>query len=207
MISSSAMRRPPCSLIPGFLLLLTVTFPLSSAAQVPVEVNTCGQVVSGDGFLAADLDCTGFTGGLLGYGAAVILSRRATLDLRGFTLRGGEYGVICAKPCGGASNALCSVPSCKIRGGGGTIAGATKIGILSERVVLDDVTVRDHGYTGITTVDGEVRLVNSLVTGNEIGIATNRYVLLFNSSVAGNTQTDVTATHGVRLRGSSTVGP
>jgi len=200
------VRASRCSLIPGLLLVLIVTFPFSSAGQVPVEVNTCGQVVPGYGFLAADLDCTGFTGGLLGYGAAVNLSRRATLDLRGFTLRGGDFGVICAEPCGGASNALCSVPFCKIRGGGGTIAGAVHTGILSDGVVLDDVTVRDCDR-GIDGYDGKVRLANSLVTGNAVGITTSRSVLLINSTVTGNTQADVVATHGVRLRGSSTVGP
>ena len=201
------MRAPPCSLTLVLLLVLTVTFPFSSAGQVPVEVNTCGQVVSGYGFLAADLDCTGFTGGFFGYGAAVVLSRRSTLDLRGFTLRGGEFSVICAEPCGGASNALCAVPFCKILGGGGTIAGAVNSGIASDRIALEDVTVRDHGDRGIDGYDGSVRLTNSLVTGNKIGIVTNRYVLLLDSTVTGNNQFNVLATHGSRLRGSSTVGP
>ena len=98
------MRAVRGLLIPGALLFLTVTLPPDSAAQAPVEVNTCGQVVTGDGFLAADLDCSGFTGGLLDYGAAVVLSRGSTLDLGGFTLRGGQIGVICAKPCGGGTN-------------------------------------------------------------------------------------------------------
>ena len=129
------MRAVRGLLIPGALLFLTVTLPPDSAAQAPVEVNTCGQVVTGDGFLAADVDCTGFTGGLLDYGAAVVLSRGSTLDLGGFTLRGGQIGVICAKPCGGGTNTLCGVPICKIRGGGGTIAGATVDGILGQRVI------------------------------------------------------------------------
>jgi len=193
-------------LLLGFLLVLTGMFPLSSAAQAPVEVNTCSQVVSGYGFLAADLDCTGFTGGLLGYGAAVILSRRSTLDLRGFTLRGGEFSVICAEPCGGTSTALCTVPSCKILGGGGTIAGAVNSGIIGDRITLEDVTVRDHGDRGIDA-NRVARLTNSLVTANKIGILTNRYVLLIDSTVTGNTQADILATRGVRLHGSSTVGP
>jgi len=193
-------------LLLGFLLGLTGMSPLTSAAQAPVEVNTCGQVVMGGGFLAADLDCTGFTGGLLDYGAAVVLSRRSTLDLRGFTLSGGQFSVICAEPCGGTSNALCAVPSCKILGGGGTIAGAVNSGIVSDRISVEDVTVRDHGDRGIDTY-GSVRLRNSLVTANKIGVVTNRYVALIDSTVTGNTQSDIVATRGVRLHGSSTVGP
>ena len=201
------MRAVRGLLIPGALLFLTVTLPPDSAAQAPVEVNTCGQVVTGDGFLAADLDCNGFTGGLLDYGAAVVLSRGSTLDLGGFTLRGGQIGVICAKPCGGGTNTLCGVPICKIRGGGGTIAGATVDGILGQRVILDDVTVRDHGQAGISTYNGVPRLTNSFVTGNMIGIDTNRYVVLIDSTVTGNSAENIRSTHGVRLHGSSTVGP
>jgi len=75
------------------------------------------------------------------------------------------------------------------------------------RRFLDDVTVRDHGQLGLSTYNGVPRLTNSFVTGNMIGIDTNRYVVLIDSTVTGNSAENIRSTHGVRLHGSSTVGP
>jgi hypothetical protein len=40
-----------------------------------------------------------------------------------------------------------------------------------------------------------------------IGIDTNRYVVLFDSTVTGNSQENIRSARGVRLHGSSAVGP
>ncbi len=67
---------------------------VSSAATVVVD--TCGQEVANrdQGVLAGDLDCSGTSS------PAVVLGRRAALDLAGFTLTGGNFdAVYCARNC------------------------------------------------------------------------------------------------------------
>ena len=94
--------------MPRFLALalllgvVAATAPLHAAEPADVPITTCGQVVPKRalGYLTADLDCTGFTGGPANVypnskGAAVYLEKKSRLDLRGFTLTGGGHGVQC----------------------------------------------------------------------------------------------------------------
>jgi hypothetical protein len=146
-----------------------------------VEVNTCGQAFSGAGFLSADLDCTGFTGGPLG--AAVMVGKRGTLDLRGFTLTGGDTGIACAEPCRKDPSATCVVP-CTIIGGGGVVTGAALYGIAGYKVSIANVTVSNVADRGISAQ--ELRLTDSTVTGNgHAGVAANR-VKILRSVITGN---------------------
>jgi hypothetical protein len=63
----------------------------ASAALAQTAVSACGQIVSGDAYLTNDLDCAPSL-------AAAVILQGGTLDLRGFTVRGGEIGVLCARP-------------------------------------------------------------------------------------------------------------
>src|SRR5215207_4423663 len=85
---TTPMRSFSIGVVLAALVLATST---ASGAPLPVLVDTCGQLVPAKAaaYLAADLDCSAFTGA-----TAVELGKRATFDLGGFTLMAGElYGV------------------------------------------------------------------------------------------------------------------
>ncbi len=91
---------------------VTLLLLASEFAAAATEVTACGQTFSGSGFLAADLDCTGFVGN------AVTIDG-GTLDLRGFTLTGGtQNGVACARNC----TVLSDPPGGRIDGAGGGVS-------------------------------------------------------------------------------------
>ena len=78
-----------------------------AGALDPVPLTACGQSVTGDVALTANLDCAGSPD------PGVRLGHTSTLDLQGFTLSGGGGdGVICEGRC----SVISSVP-------GGTISG------------------------------------------------------------------------------------
>ncbi len=181
------------ALLPVFALALALATAAWSAPLPSVPVTSCGQVVprKTNGYLTADLDCTGYTGGL--FGLAVELDKGSTLDLAGFTLTGGKHGVGCVTPCprGGG---ICS-SSCKIRNG--TVQGADATGILADKVTLENVIVRDHGDRGI---DGNrVTILGSTVTGNVIGVVGVR-VLVRSSTISDNGRGGVVTTARGRAR-------
>ena len=75
------------------LSLAVATLLVPAVSNGATEVTTCGQAIAGEGFLSANLDCTGFPGD------AVVING-GSLDLRGFTLTGGDLsGVFCSKNC------------------------------------------------------------------------------------------------------------
>jgi cysteine-rich repeat protein len=144
---------------------LATTFCLAMFGTQPVEaqteVNTCGQVLAGDGFLAANLDCTGFPN------VAVTMSgSKPTFNLRGFTLTGGEtHAIECLADC----TVFSTVP-------GGTLLGSAsastnRYGISSNGndVTIDGITISGHerGINAIIQL-GKTRVTvrNSLVTLN-----------------------------------------
>ena len=78
----------------------------TALAETPV--TECGQIVEGDAYLAGDLDCTGFQGEDPTGAMLVLLSTHGRLDLRGFTLTGGDYvGISCVKPCNRCLHNIC----------------------------------------------------------------------------------------------------
>jgi hypothetical protein len=116
------------------LAALTLRSAVGFAAEI--AVTTCGQVIlEQEGFLTGNLDCTGF-----GDDALVILG--GSLDLRGFTLTGGDLnGVRCESSC-----AIFSTP------GGGTITGAKYNGVNvgtelvpNTSAVFSDIVVTANG--------------------------------------------------------------
>jgi hypothetical protein len=171
-----------------FAALLASSIPC--AAQV--EVTSCGQVVTGKAFLSADLDCTGYTDEVVVPefvgkgtpatvpGAAVIVSRKGTLDLGGHTIVGGIFGVYCAK-------------SCTISGGGGTITGATVHGVVANKnLTISDTTVSDNEQTALYA-QGVLKVSGCLVSGSEYGTWFPRKAKLVDTTVTGNEEYGVAA--------------
>ena len=81
-----------------FALAFSVLTGRSEAGSPPIEVTFCGQVYEGDGYLTADLDCTGFNDDVFidedsiirGVAVGITGRRRGSLDLRGHTLTAGR---------------------------------------------------------------------------------------------------------------------
>ena len=154
----------------------------TAPAHSAVEVNTCGQRFSGDGFLSADLDCSGYVG------TPIEIDGNGSLDLRGFTITAqnvathpdGAYAVFCDG-------------SCSIYGGGGTIiangtpdSGNYVAAVFSEgNIFVTDLTLRESNYLGIRA-NGKAEVINSTLADNHQGIGANRSLRVTNSSVTGN---------------------
>jgi hypothetical protein len=146
------------------------------------EVNTCGQVVSGSTYLAADLDCTGFSGD-------AITLQGGTLDLRGFALTGGVGdGVTCTRSC-----KITSDPA------GGTITGASSYGVFGDiaggeiaHVRISNITVQFNG-DGVRAALGNITVTDSLIADNSglfgIGVssASDKNAKVIRSTVTGHT--------------------
>jgi hypothetical protein len=162
-----------------------VLFWLSPAAA-QTEVTSCGQVVTGNAHLSADLDCTGFEGESFlpdkpapttVAGAAVLVSRKGTLDLQGHSIIGGQFGVYCGT-------------SCTVRGG--TITGATSTGIFAAKnLTVRNATVSGVGDTALF-VQRILKVYDSTVTGNRYVTWFGNTVKLVRSTVTGNTEHAIT---------------
>ena len=177
----------------------------TAPAYSAVEVNTCGQRFSGDGFLTANLDCSGQMG-------TPIVIDGGSLDLRGFTLTAHNVDLSGAY---GAYAVLCE-GSCRVSGGGGAIVadgnrtGGDLAALAAEgNIVVTDLTVRDSSWIGIFAVRSG-RVFNSTVTGSRsYGIASRLRLKLVNSSVAGGeygAASDRLVVQGSTISGSSEFG-
>ncbi len=160
-------------------------------ASVPTEVTSCGQIVTGAAFLSTDLDCSGFAGESVlpdyskkGYpyvvtGAAVLISRKGTLDLRGHTLTGGQFGVFCGK-------------SCTVLGGG-TVTGASLNAVFAgKNLTVRDTTISNSGDTALF-VQRILRIYDSVITGNRYVTWFSNTVEVVRSIVTGSTEFGITA--------------
>ena len=174
--------------------------PLSFAAELTVPVTACGQAIPAGttGVLAADLDCTSYTGGDWG----VVVGKRASLDLAGFTLTGGYTGVGCLGQCPDG-NGLCFL-QCSIKNG--TIEGADYSGITGDRVTVENVTIRDHGRG----IEGgrRVKVIGSTITGNELAGVFAKVINVEASTITGNGTAGISAIvkGSVRVKDSTIVG-
>jgi hypothetical protein len=177
----------------GFLSILVLAAAASaSPSWAQTEITTCGQVVVGDAFLSADLDCTGFDGNSVVpefegkidppviNGAAVVVSRKGTVDLQGHTLTAGtNFGVFCPK-------------SCAVVGGGTIVGSGIADGVLAQKTL----TIRDTTITGAEVAifsTGLLRMYGSTVTGNTYGTWYGKTAKIVGSSVTGNTNHAITA--------------
>jgi len=170
------------------------------------EITHCGEYVSGNGFLSADLDCSGQLG------TPLIILNGGSLDLRGFTLTAHNVDLSGAY---GAYAVLCE-GSCRVSGGGGAIVadGSPTGGALAAlgargNIVVTDLTVRDSSSIGIYAYRSG-RVFNSTVTGSRsIGISSRLRLKLANSSVAGGeygAASDRLVVQGSTISGSSEFG-
>ncbi len=160
---------------------------LVPAAVPPTEVNTCGQVFSGNGFLSGDLDCSAFDTP----GFADVQIQGGTLDLQGFTLTSAGLGVTCTKSCKVISNP----PGGTITSDGlGTVLAVSAgppVGSVNLRI--SDVFLNDGR---VSTTSGNIKLIDSTVTGITSGIVAairtaSSTARLLRSVVTGNAGTGI----------------
>jgi hypothetical protein len=200
-------------------LCLILLAPASHAAPPPpldVEVTTCGQVIPDKtlGYLSADLDCTGFTGGpsnvdSVNAGAAVYLGKKSRLDLRGFTITSGHHGVMCdALVCGHIyTHHACSKGPCEVFNG--TLVSASGVnGIVGYRPVIHDLTITGF-YFGVIALD-RLQLGNATVTDNATTGVAGKKLTIAGTSITNNGIFGVDGWtdrgHGVRLTDSTVSG-
>lgn len=127
-----AVRRVVVAVL-AFAALLTVDVRLVHA-QTPI--TSCFQILSGDTYLANDLDCPPTA-------LAAVLLIGGTLDLRGHTIRGGQYGVLCAEPLW--DQGLFIYLKCRVSGG--TIADYAINGVNGKTLELHDLAFSGGGET------------------------------------------------------------
>lgn len=161
---------------------ILILAPASAATAASVEITACGQVIaSGNGFLEADLDCTGHAG------PGVALSRGTSLDLRGHVLSGGDgNGIECTDKCLVTSRFEdASVEG--FAGHGIVVAQGTDS---TPRVTVRSIAVRDNGGSGIL-VDapaGNASVRRVEITGNgDAGVSAPGFVRAGACTVSDNT--------------------
>ena len=147
-------------------VLSLLLLPLVPAAWSQVPVDHCGQHISGSGFLVQDLDCPTAE-------PAITMTSTGTLELRGFTIHGGEYGMLCMRSC--------SVV------GPGTVSGAAEDGLDAfGHLALSNVTSTGNGFTG-AKAGRSVLLLDSHLEGNQkCGAESLRTLRASRSSMTGN---------------------
>lgn len=114
--------------------VVTVGIVGARTADAQTAITTCGQEVRGDAYLVGDLVCPSGT-------EAAVVIENGHLDLGGFTIHGGEYGVICGRDTGETINGqeLYKYGKCSISNG--TVADQTVLGIDARQLELTDVTI------------------------------------------------------------------
>jgi len=150
------------------------------AARPPIEVTTCGQVIpSGrSAFLSADLTCP-TTAGSVG----VALGSGTKLDLRGFTITGGDAAVACGKV---VFSYVAGVPPksgrCEVFGG--TITGTSYEAVVGNNVTIHDMTIVDNfAYAVLAFHKAEVH--DSHVENTRNGVQANLKILVSGSTFVG----------------------
>ncbi len=193
------------SLVASAILACSTAVALA-APPTQVAVTSCGQVIPrfAVGYLTGDLDCTGYDG----LPGAVMVSRQATFELRGFRLTGGLLTVL----CGEMRNDRFGEPQlhidhrCTVSGGGGTIAGAEAHGISGYDLNVSDLTVENAGQEGIYSVRN-AHISNVTVTGSGgIGMRIDRTATVVDSHVSGSGEIGVAGLHVLKISGSTVVG-
>src|SRR5262249_52081056 len=156
-----------------------------SCVPAQTAVMFCGQEFSGDGFLPADLDCTGFTSNS---GAAVVILDHGALDLQGHTLTGGMAGARCPAPVPPSPPARLNDRTCEVSNG--TIDGPTGYGVAGATVMtLSDLTIMN----ATDGVEGDrINLTGVTITNARDGII-GEHVNLVHSTISGSTGSGIWA--------------
>ncbi|MBC8292923.1 MAG: hypothetical protein H8E45_07125 [Proteobacteria bacterium] len=134
-----------------------------------VEVTECGTLLRGDGFLSADLDCSGRDVQWPANVAVRMKKRGSTLDLDGFEIvNDGGHAVFCSR-------------ACRINGPGtlrSTASGHAAAYTDKGHLRVSDVVVEGPWWAGFAGGKGKITAVSILVTGTAaLGIEGTRVVL------------------------------
>jgi hypothetical protein len=136
----------------------------ADAAPAATAVTACGQVYSGAGYLAADLDCTAFDG------AAVTLNG-GVLDLKGYSLSSTREGVV----CGGNCRIESSTPGGRISSSGSDVYAVNDDFDVSRKrraILIRGVTIENSRY-GVSA--HRLVLIDSIVSNMvREGVGANR---------------------------------
>lgn len=134
-----------------------VTIVSIAPAHAATPLTACGESVVGKAVLTADLDCSGQP-----LPAAVRLAPGATLDLAGFTLRG---GIADAVVCQGSCKVVTSQPGGMITDAGGNGINANGDNVRGGNVLVNAVVISGNGLSGIEAA-GRVKLFDSTLSDN-----------------------------------------
>lgn len=163
--------------------LLSIAGNPDSAAggREPVTVTECGVVFPDpvDAYLVADLDCTTYPG-LENRQPAITFLKRATLDLRGYTITAATGGAAVS------TDVVLCWENCEVYGNGGTIVGGTFSVGGERRTTVVGATLRDMSHRA---VDGDRKAIieNVTITGSQTeAIASPRRVIIRNSIITQN---------------------
>lgn len=126
----------------------------AGAATAATEVNTCGQIVSGDAFLSADLDCSTYESG----DAITVQGKRGMLDLNGYTLTVSPRSI---------GSAIYCTKRCKVYGDGGSVIGGRWGVAGNESIKVYDLTITDSAMRGVAATRTYVERVTVMNTGRE----------------------------------------
>lgn len=207
------MARVACSFL-ALVGLIVASLPVAAHAQTAVSI--CGQIVSGDAYLANDLDCPPSF-------AASVIVEGGSLDLRGFTIRGGEVGVLCAHPIWEENTFVYK----KCRVFGGAIEDFDVAGVAAKKLDLSDVALTgtglavvthkslrfanlaidaaaENGNAGIFTLNGAVKGTNLTMLGGAQAIWAGKFDV--DGMVASGSLSGVIRANAVRLRHASLTG-
>jgi len=167
-----------------FLVALALTLagtPLAHAAQSapPVDITTCGQVVTGAARLVSDLDCSTYEG--LPYLPAVTLANHGSLDLNGHTIvaGNGRGAVLCGLTCKDGVN-FCA-GDCTVSNG--AIAVPTTSAVLGRNVTVRNMTIRVNTY-GVTA-KRRLTIMDSTIGGSDYIEAEGRWIKIYRSTLTG----------------------
>jgi hypothetical protein len=182
--------------------------PASITGAQPIAVDHCGQSFTGGGFLVGNLNCLAD----LTAPPAVTIVNSGTLELRGFSINGGLYGILCTGSC--------------VVFGGGSVSGAVKDGInAAGSLMVQNVTSSGNGFGGLlagrsarvidSTLEGNqragvhsygaLRVSGTTSTGNGSGADAEGSARLSQVTISGNEYAGVFA-GGIRLVDSSVTG-
>jgi hypothetical protein len=181
-------------------LSLAATLWLAAPVCAATLITYCGQSLHGRGYLAADLDCTGFNG-------HAVMITRGRLDLNGFTIRGANYaGVHCKGPCRiygpgtvteNGLNGVHAEDWAIIRGA--TITNNLVSGVYARnlnggsRVLIKSATITGNSFHGVETDNAAVirysTISNNGSNGIDVGVQdceSGGRALIYRSTATGN---------------------
>lgn len=198
------------------LVCLVAAVPAGAQAQ-SAAVSTCGQIVSGDAHLTNDLDCAPtFAGSVIVEGGS--------LDLRGFTIRGGEVGVLCVHPIWEENVFIYK----KCRVFGGTIADYAVAGVAAKHLDVADLVLTgghglallahknlrfasvaidmlpESGNVGLFTLKGTVKGTDLAVQGGVLGVRARKVDI--DGMVASGSLSGAINSNSTRLRNALLTG-